>query len=47
MKRCPKRIKRQLRELASLAYENELSRELALLAEKFDEWRQDRSVLAS
>ena len=42
MKRYPKRIKRQLKELASLAYENELSRELALLAEKFDEWRQGR-----
>ncbi len=42
MKRYSRRIKRQLRELASLAYENELSRELARLANKFDEWRQGR-----
>ena len=35
----PKHIKRKLRELAGQAYENELAKELAGLAAKFDEWR--------
>jgi hypothetical protein len=35
----PKRIKRQLRELAGQAYENEVSAELHKLAEHFDEWK--------
>jgi len=38
--RPPKRIRRQLRELASLAYERELNRELAALAVKFERWRR-------
>jgi hypothetical protein len=39
MKDYPKRIKRQLRELAGEAHERELARELAQLAAKFDAWR--------
>ena len=35
----PKSIRRQLRELRAQAHENELARELAKLAAKFDEWR--------
>lgn len=34
-----KRIRKQLRELASLAYERELGEELSALAEHFDDWR--------
>ncbi len=37
-----KAAKRQLRELAALAYERELSRELALLERAFQDWRQGR-----
>ncbi|MFQ6013948.1 MAG: hypothetical protein ACE5NP_00720 [Anaerolineae bacterium] len=42
MQQFPKRIKKQLRELATQAHENELARELAQLAKKFDEWRDNR-----
>ena len=35
----PKHIKRKLRELVGQAYENELAKELAGLAARFDEWR--------
>ena len=39
MSELPKHIKRQLRELAGQAYENELAAELHKLAEHFDEWK--------
>jgi len=39
MKHLPKQIKRQLNQLVSLAYENELSQELEKLAAHVDEWR--------
>jgi hypothetical protein len=35
----PKHIKKQLRELAGQAYENELAAELHKLAEHFDAWK--------
>ena len=38
----PKQIKRELRELAGQAYENELGRELGELAQHFDEWREGK-----
>jgi hypothetical protein len=38
----PKQIKRELRELASQAYENELGRELRELARHFDGWREGK-----
>ena len=41
MSEYPKRIKRQLRELAAEAYERELERELKKLDQSFEEWRQD------
>ena len=42
MQEYSKRIKKQLRELSMQAHENELSKELAGLAEKFDEWREGK-----
>lgn len=42
MKAIPRSIKRQLRELANQAHENELNRELAQLTERFDEWREGK-----
>jgi hypothetical protein len=38
MREYPKRVKKQLKELAAKAYEAELCRELATLALRFDEW---------
>jgi len=38
----PRRVKKQLRELASLAHESELRRELMQLAEKFEEWKEHK-----
>jgi hypothetical protein len=35
----PKRIKRAIRELAAVAYEEEMKRELGQLAQGFDAWR--------
>ena len=43
----PKRIKRELRELAGQAHENELGRELEKLAQHFDEWREEKIDAAS
>jgi hypothetical protein len=43
----PKRIKRELRELAGQAHENELERELEKLARHFDEWREGKINAAS
>lgn len=42
MKEYPKRIKRELDELAGQAYENELGRELGELAQYFDDWREGK-----
>ena len=42
MERYPRRIKRQLRELAQQAHENELERELGKLGQHFDEWREGK-----
>ena len=42
MERYPKRIRRQIRELAGQAYEKELERELGKLGQHFDEWREGR-----
>ena len=39
MKEYPKRIKRQLRELASLAHEREMRIHLEKLAEAFSQWQ--------
>ena len=39
MDQLPKRIKRQLRELAGQAYENELAAELDKLGKRFNEWK--------
>jgi hypothetical protein len=39
MKKYPKHIRAQLRELMGLAYEQELSFELKQLATKFDSWK--------
>ena len=40
MESIPKRVRRQLRELAGMAYERELSQELEKLAQGFEQWRQ-------
>jgi hypothetical protein len=40
MQTYPKHIKRKLRELSMLAYEEELKRALTPLAEQFDAWKQ-------
>ena len=42
MNEYPKRIKRELKELAGQAYENELGRELGDLARHFDDWREGK-----
>jgi chemotaxis regulatin CheY-phosphate phosphatase CheZ len=43
----PKRIKRELRELAGQAHENEMGRELEQLARHFDEWHEGKIDAAS
>ncbi len=40
MEELPKRVRRQLKELADMAYERELSQELDKLAQGFEQWRQ-------
>jgi hypothetical protein len=42
MEGIPKRVRRQLRELAGIAYERELSQELEKLAQGFEQWRQGK-----
>ena len=42
MQTFPKAVKRQLRELAIQAYENELAEEMSKLAEQFEAWKQGR-----
>ena len=39
MRQCPKKIKKQLRELNYKAYEEELNRELSKLHGKFGQWK--------
>ena len=39
MREYPKRIKRQIKELAALAYQRELDKEMEKLAKHFDNWR--------
>jgi hypothetical protein len=41
MRDLPKAVRKAIRELASLAYERELSIELSALRGKFDEWHRD------
>jgi len=42
MEEYPRRVKRELKELAGQAYENELGRELGELAQHFDDWRDGK-----
>jgi hypothetical protein len=42
MKEYPKRVDRELKELAGRAYKNELVRELGKLARHFDAWREGK-----
>jgi len=42
MDQVPKRFKRELRQLAGVAYERELARELHGLREQFDRWQRGK-----
>ena len=42
MKKYSKGIRKKFRELANLAWQRELDRDIASLAERFDEWRKKK-----
>jgi hypothetical protein len=42
MKEYPKTIKRMIRDFSAMAYERELHRELTILDQSFDEWREGK-----
>ena len=42
MKRYPKAIRKKFQELANLVWQRELDEQIALLAKRFDEWREKK-----